>query len=530
MHISPLSLRILAVNVAALLVLVVGLLYTGQYERSLIDNELNALQAEGRLVMAALAQNGVRETEEGVLVLAEDLARHALRDIIDTSRLRILVFDKTGTPLLDSHQLLGPGGIVEMVELDPPKSTWNIALLTKHYTAKALSLLPTRLKLKSYPAAQKKNAGDYPGILPALEGAANKTAWRDQDERLLMTASLPVQKLKNVLGAALLMRDGKTVTNAVTTMQITVLKIFGLALSVTVLLSLYLSEAIVRPIVRLALATKNVRRSLTLKDELPDLSYRGDEIGDLSTAFRDMTFALADRIDSIHHFAADVAHEIKNPLASVQSAVETLARVQDPAQQKQLLDIIRNDVQRMTRLVTDISTASRLDSELRKAERTTFNFTDTVRHVIDTERTNAEQAKKDIIFSAEKGQRIPITGNEVQLAQVVHNLIDNALSFSIEDGKIVILLKTEKNRAFLTVDNEGPHIPEDKMETIFSRFYSERPKTEKFGQHSGLGLSITRQIISLHHGEVFAANLKDADGTPAGVRFTVILPLGASIG
>jgi two-component system sensor histidine kinase ChvG len=515
-YVSPLTRRILAVNVAALLVLALGLLYTGQYERGLIASEIEAVQARGQVYASMLAAAATRPSTPGEPTLAGDLARQMVRGLGVRRDVRILVFNKAGRLALDSRDLQEP--------LAPPSAS------VASVVGRVLDLLPGALEFEAFPAT-----GDgWPGVAGALQGAAQQGIWSDPAGGILLTAALPVQGPKSAIGAVLVIRDGKAIEDATRAVQMTVLRAFAVALVVTVLFSIYLSESIVYPIVRLAVATERVQESLLHRDSIPDLSWRKDEIGDLSRAFRDMTAALETRIDSISRFAADVAHEIKNPLASVKSAVETFPLVRDEAQRNKLLAVMNDDVNRMSRLITDISNASRLDSELARAARRTFDLAALLKDVVAAENARLSETGKTpdgsadkIVLYAEEGRRLPVTGNEIQLSQVVHNLIDNALSFVTAAGKVAISAGLKGDKVYMHVDNAGPPIPEDKLEMVFERFYSERPKSEKFGLHSGLGLSISRQITRMHRGEITAQNLKDKAGVPQGVRFTMILPAGA---
>jgi two-component system, OmpR family, sensor histidine kinase ChvG len=517
---SRITLRILAVNIGALIILAFGLLYTGQYEREMVNAELNSLATEGRLLAAALGGGGVRETLGGEPVLTEDLSRHMLRKLVETDTFRIILFNKTGKLLLDSHQLQGHGGAIQMVELEPPFSTWSLTQKISYGLQRALALLPTRLHFAPYPT-KRGGVETYPGMVGALAGETSVRAWHDAEGHILLTAALPVQNLKNVLGGVLVMRSGKNIEEAVHGIQLTVLKLFLWALLVTLWLSIYLSETIGIPLLRLAVAAEQVERSLLLKGSIPDFSGRNDEIGVLSAALRNMTEALAERIDAIGNFAADVAHEIKNPLASLKSAVETLMVVQDPERQKKLLAIIEDDVNRLNRLITDISSASRLDSEMTRAPKEPVNMTAFLRDVASFEETHLNLQGR---FTLQIEEGLWINGNGTQLGQVMDNLIQNAASFLSPAGKITIAALRQEDKVIIHVDNDGPPIPEKKLEAIFERFYSERPESEKFGLHSGLGLSISRQIIRAHKGAVFARNISNVKGQHQGVRFTIVLP------
>jgi two-component system sensor histidine kinase ChvG len=523
---SPITLRILAVNVGALLVLGLGLLYSGQYEKSLVHSELDTLVAEGQMLSAAFAEGGTRETLEGNPVLVQDLSRHLLRKLVETKRLRVLLFDKTGHLIVDSHQSLGAGGIVQMLELNPPFQSWPLKKQFTYLIERALDILPSRFILPPYPKKTYELQA-YPHLMEAMSGESFSNAWRDIDNHVLLTATMPIQNLKKVLGAAVYMRSGDTIDRAVLEVQFTVLKLFLWVLLATLILSLYLSETIAKPIVMLAATARKLQLSLSFQDSIPDLSYRHDEIGDLSTAFIEMAHALAERIDAISSFAADVAHEIKNPLASVKSAVETLPRIEDPVQRQKLLSVINEDVDRMTRLINDISNASRLDSELVRTEKNLFDMAELLRNIVALE-IEKWNLKEKITLQIPAGKKFWVTGNDVQIAQVICNLLDNAVSFVTPAGTVEVNLHTEGGKVIVYIDNNGIAIPPLKLEAIFERFYSERPTQEKFGLHSGLGLSISRQIIRAHKGSLFASNLKTPTGQHHGVRFTVILPAGAA--
>jgi len=296
-----------------------------------------------------------------------------------------------------------------------------------------------------------------------------------------------------------------------------------------VLLSLYLAGAIGRPIKRLAQAAERLKMGRGRNDEIPDFTGRHDEIGDLSLALREMTSALRDRMDAIERFAADVAHELKNPLSSLSSAVETVGRVSDPAQQRRLLGIIREDVTRLDRLISDISNASRLDAELSRDETqpvelwTLLSTLAEIHRQSNETRKDAARAPVEVKLDVPKG--LVVRGSESRLGQVFQNLISNAVSFSPPGGTVRVAAGRHSMTAKITVEDDGPGIPAGKLEAIFGRFYSERPAGEAFGTHSGLGLSIAKQIVESLGGRIFAENRGDSFGPVKGARFTVQLPL-----
>ncbi len=304
------------------------------------------------------------------------------------------------------------------------------------------------------------------------------------------------------------------------------------ALTVTVLLSIYLAGTIARPIRRLAGAAERVRRGLGREVVIPDFSRRGDEIGDLSSALRDMTSVLWQRMDAIDRFAADVAHEIKNPLSSLRSAVETAARIEDPVKQRRLLAIILEDVQRLDRLISDISDASRLDAELSRHEHAPVALDRMLAALVELHETTATEGAPRLRLSVPAHARqsdFVVPGIEDRLVQVLRNLIANAISFSPPGGTIGLAVQRDQDSVVVTIDDEGPGIPDAKLAAIFDRFYSERPAGEKFGTHSGLGLSISKQIVEAHRGIIRAENRRGPGtgigaGPIIGARFIVRLP------
>jgi len=306
--------------------------------------------------------------------------------------------------------------------------------------------------------------------------------------------------------------------------RVDILKVVAIALSVTILLSLYLASTIARPIRRLAIAAERIRHDRGRKETIPILTHRRDEIGDLAISLKEMTEALWLRMDAIERFAADVAHEIKNPLTSLRSAVETAGRIENPAQREKLMTIIQDDVARLDRLISDISNASRLDAELSRAEFAPVDLGGLLGALVDM-RNAAErddEAKLELEIVSTGG--LEVDGIEDRLVQVFGNIITNANTFSPPGGRIRIALSRHDNWINVTIDDDGPGIPNGKEAAIFDRFYTNRPEGEKFGTHSGLGLSISKQIIDVHDGEINASNRRDGNGGVRGARFVIRLP------
>jgi two-component system sensor histidine kinase ChvG len=538
-HLSPILLRILAVNIMALAILVGSLLYLGRYQDRIIATQLTAMTLQARIIASAVAQDAIVIDEKDESILSPLLARLMVRRLAETTETRTRLFDADDTLLADSRTLLGKTGKIEIEGLpddDRSKAGWGARQIGALFDM--IDFIHERRVYPLYTEESVQRGSQYDIVKRAMTGELTTQVWRGPKGHLVLAAAVPVQHFKRTLGVVMLSRTDADIDKAIYSVRIDILQIFGITLLITLLFSVYLARAIARPIRLLALAAEGLRAGQTQNtgftgtahllnaDAIPDLTGRGDEIGDLSGTLRDLTSALAQRIGAIENFAADVAHEIKNPLTSLRSAVETAERIQDPAAQRKLMFVIRDDVDRLDRLITDISSASRLDAELSRAEMTRIDVGRMLEALVDFYSQPAHEniAPTHVVMAPLKG-RLPVKGVELRLVQVLQNLIDNAISFS-PHGKNVTLAATQEGGAVsIYVDDEGPGIPENKLQAIFDRFYSERPRSEKFGMHSGLGLSIAKQIIEAHRGTITAMNRKDAKGNITGARFAIRLPL-----
>lgn len=517
---SKLTARVLAVNMMALVMLVGGMLYLSSYQERLIENELASLTAEATIFAATLAEAAVVGGVDTTQSLDPDAARQIVRRVYQTTDTRARLFGVDGKLVADSRTLGQPGGLIEVRPLQPPVSKgWFRRIWDATYDWIAEFAGP-RKRWPTYVERQDQRAEDYASVRAAMAGGVGRQIWMHDDGKLMLGVAVPVQRVRQVLGAVLVTRDGINIEGNIQTVREEILKVFAIALGVTIILSLYLAGTITRPIRRLARAAERVQQGRGRKIEIPDMSRRRDEVGELASALRAMTSALWTRIDAIERFAADVAHEIKNPLTSLRSAVETTARITDPAKQRRLMTIILEDVQRLDRLITDISDASRLDAELSRAETGTVDVARMLGMLTDLYKTTLEDTEIKISLSLPPGSALTVPGIEDRLVQVFRNLITNAISFSPPDGSITLRARREGAWVIATVEDDGPGIPAAKLEAIFDRFYTERPAGEKFGTHSGLGLSISKQIITAHRGQIFAEN---REGRP-GARFTVKIP------
>ena len=544
---SPLTLRFLAVNLAAPVLLVLGLLFLDEYQDTLIATELDALHTQGELIAAAIGEGAVvvaktkgrsnaSDNEDDMdfgpstarRAIDPESARQLVRQLSTLAHLRAQLFDRNGTMVADTRLLRGSGGEVQVLDLPPLDEGPVMGLVRKMYEA-SIGRYAYDRNLDPYVEIPKATAGDYSEAAHALEsGEAQSMVRLRGDRQKILSVAVPVQFYKQIVGTVLVSRDGSNVDKRLFAVRGSILGMFAWVLALTVLTSIYLANTIARPVRRLAAAAMQVRMAKNRRYPIPDLTKRSDEIGELSAALREMTESLWQRLDAIEHFAADVAHEIKNPLTSLRSAVETVARVKDPEQQKKLMSIIMEDVSRLDRLISEISDASRLDAELSRAELEPVDVARLVNALAEVQNANDNPAAPKVELQSEEAsgaeKAFIVPGLETRLGQVFRNLISNAVSFSPPAGTIMIRTIRERRHVKITVEDQGPGIPAGKEGDIFNRFYTERPEGEAFGKHSGLGLSISKQIVEAHRGTITAENIIGDDGQVKGARFVVRLP------
>lgn len=532
-RLSPITRRILAINALALGILVTGLLYLGEYRNNLIRAEVDGLAIEAEMFAAALGEGAVTGQSPVTQDIIRETANRIVVRMVESTDTRARLFSLTGDLVADSRRLLHAGREVEIQQLPPPDQGpdfWEQVFAAYDNILDAALGSP---KPEPYNELPRQFAQHYPEVINAMDGRTSTAIRAARADGLVFTVAVPVQRYKQVVGALLVSKTSAGVDSALLEIRLDIIRLFAISLAITTLLSIYLAGTIARPIRMLALAADRVRGSLNRRNRLPDFSNRDDEIGDLAAALSEMTDSLWTRMDAIERFAADVSHEIKNPLTSLKSAVETAARLKDPDQQRRLMAIIQDDVERLDRLITDISNASRLDSELSKGELKELDLGHMLRLLADLQNETRADDAPEIRLHASNAGKLTITGMEDRLMQVFRNLIGNAVSFSPPDACIEIDVHRDPASAIgdaicVMVTDQGPGIPVGREEAIFERFYSERPEGEKFGTHSGLGLSISRQIVAAHGGTLTAENVIGTDRTITGARFVVCLPKAAA--
>jgi two-component system sensor histidine kinase ChvG len=533
--VSPLLRRILLVNALPLVMLVAVLLYLDQYQTGLLQAEVLVLREEAKIYAGALGESAVRLTVSDTPRIDPDIAVPLLHRLTEpTPDAQAKLYGPDGTVIADSRVRPGQSGAVTTEPLPPPVDRGELVGTIGYLYDRLLALLPHQTETPLVVDVTPGAAGidwqpdvkevvklDTPGQSHEMPPYIRRT----RDNRLLVTVAEPVERDGHTVGIVLLTREAREVDASLFAVRMSILALLGLALGLTVLLSWYLSLTIARPIQRLTGAAAAMREGQGRSGSVPKpLLMRRDEIGALAVALSDSAAALWGRMDEIEHFAADVAHEIKNPLTSIQSAIETLRRIEDPAPRQRLLAIIAEDVHRLDRLISDISDASRIDAELSRVATERVDVAPILHMLKELDDATRGADGPRLLIDAPAGANLTVQAVGDRLVQVLRNLIGNAQSFSPPNGRIWLRAREEPKLVVITVEDEGPGIPEARLEHIFDRFYTERPSGELFGQHSGLGLSISRQIVEALRGRIAAENRRGAKGNTIGARFTVQLP------
>jgi two-component system sensor histidine kinase ChvG len=549
---SSLTRRIVSLNLAGLIALVASILYLSQFRAGLIDARAENLLSTGEVIARAIAATGTTETN-GLTIDPDRLLdlkpgetfgpsddalsgldfpinperiAPVLRGLISPTKTRARIYDRDGVLILDSRSLYGRGDVIRF-ELAPP-STGTPGIVDR--ATIAIRTWLNRGDLPLYRELGPENGKGYNEVARALGGIKGSMVRINDRGEVIVSVAVPVQHFRAVNGVLLLSTQGGDIDQMVTAERLAILKIFAVAAVVMIVLSLLLASTIAGPVRRLADSAERVRRRIRTRVEIPDFTGRRDEIGHLSGALRDMTDALYNRIEAIETFAADVAHELKNPLTSLRSAVETLPLARNENSRSRLLAVIEHDVRRLDRLISDISDASRLDAELQRQDEAPVDL----RRLLSTLTSVANETRlgHDVAvearFEGSPRDTFSIPGHDSRLGQVISNLLVNAQSFSLSGGKVRIVCRRVRSEIEIVIDDDGPGIREDALEKIFERFYTDRPH-QGFGQNSGLGLSISKQIIEAHRGRIWAENRSgpvnaDGEATVAGARFVVRLP------
>jgi len=554
---SSLTRRIVVLNLIGLAILVSGILYLNQFRAGLIDAKVQSLLTQGEIIARAIAASAgvdinevqldpekLLETEHSQASDDDDLsnsldftidperAAPILRPLVKPTGSRARIYNRDGALILDSDTFYSRGEVLRY-DLPPPDAEKPDALSRFWQT---VTTRMSQYDLPLYTEIGGNNGKAYPEVATALTGTSVPIVRVNDKGELVVSVAVPIQRMRAVLGVLLLSTRGGDIDNIVAAERWGIVRVSLFAAAVTIVLSIILANTIAGPVQRLSAAAERVRHSVRARAEIPDFTDRTDEIGHLSGALRDMTNALYKRIDAIESFAADVAHELKNPLTSLRSATETLPLARTDESKERLMEIIKHDVKRLDRLISDISDASRLDAELAREDAKTVDMAELLRTTVslfnDIHREDTPEVVLDIAY-APGAWPYRVMGHDSRLSQVIVNLLDNAISFSAPGSRVVVLARRIGHEIQIAVEDEGPGIPEENLERVFERFYTDRPQ-ESFGQNSGLGLNISRQIAVAHGGRLWAENRPpkgvgrgkgDAGvGRSGGARFVMRLP------
>jgi two-component system, OmpR family, sensor histidine kinase ChvG len=543
---SSLTRRIVSLNIAGLLALVASILYLSQFRAGLIDARAQSLLVQAEIIAGAIAASATVQTNTITIdpdrlldlkpgetyagadeyspldfPINPERVAPVLRTLISPTKTRARIYDPNGGLILDSRSLEN----VLRYDLPPPSDKPGLF-------ERAMIAVRTWLNRGDLPLYQEpENGNGYEEVADALKGSKRSMVRVNARGEVIVSVAVPVLRSRTIHGALMLSTQGDDIDQMVSAERLAILKVGGVATVVMIVLSLLLASTIAGPVRRLADSAERVRRRIKTRVEIPDFTRRRDEIGHLSGALRDMTGALYNRIEAIEMFAADVAHELKNPLTSLRSAVETMPLARSDTSRARLLAVIEHDVKRLDRLISDISDASRLDAELQRQDMAPVD----IRRLLTTLTSVANETRlgHDVAVEVRFEGRNPtdtfsVPGHDSRVGQVISNLLSNAQSFSEAGGKVRILCRRLRSQIEIVVDDDGPGIRPDALERIFERFYTDRPH-QGFGQNSGLGLSISKQIIDAHGGRIWAENRpgpigEDGEPTVAGARFVVRLP------
>lgn len=542
--------RILAANLLGLFVLMIGVLYLNQNQTWLVQARVEAMKTQGKMIAAAIASNAQADTgqltldpdtlpesaisrvpfrDDGFaalqLSIKPERVTRILRRLIEPAKVRARIYSRDGTLIVDSSTLLMRGQTTLKEPTDPLS---NKPPPTKNFWTRLQAIIIDK-ELPVYREIGTANGRAYREVRDALGGTTESMLLLNDKRQKIASVAVPIQQMNSVQGVLLLSTQPGDIDEILWNETKVLWTPFLFAILATVLASWLLARTVAEPMSRLSEAAEHVSLSLGGKEVIPKFPGRVDEVGQMADAFQSMTAALYKRIDASEKFAADVAHELKNPLAAARSTADALTFAKTEEQRDQLVEQIQSELKRLNRLITDVSNTSRLDAELARQKMATVDVTDVAKGVagIFKDILSDDTRKVRLVVAASiLSNPFLVRGDEGRLAQVLTNLVDNALSFSPEDGVVTMQVARDHNDVVITVDDNGPGIPEGSFKSIFRRFYSDRPDTDSTrGKNSGLGLSISSDIVRSHQGQISAINrTQPSTGKIEGARFIVRLP------
>jgi two-component system sensor histidine kinase ChvG len=560
--------RILVSNLLGFAILVLGLLYLSATHGWLLEAKRDSLQKQGQIIAAAIGENVRAEAlpnitggdqspepprvpyrDDGFAALEFSLSPERvtpiLNRIIRPTDARARIYDRSGNLVVDTATLLQRGR--SQVARPEPRADPSRPRTRNFWTKLTQWLIDGELPV--YKEIGNANGTAYPEVQKALRGESKAVLLLDDDGEQIVAIAEPIRraKSKTVQGVLFLSTRPGDISGIINEERQVIWTLAAFAFLATLTSSWLLARTVADPMKQLSAAAYQVSRSISARTELPDDPNRQDEVGQMSAAFRSMTAALYRRIEASEKFAADVAHELKNPLAAARSTAESMTYAKTDEQRAELVEQIQSELKRLNRLINDVSNASRLDAELARQKLNPVDLRQVLGQVQSIFSDMLSGQPRTVELTIEPGLvdgDTIVDGHDGRLGQVVTNLIDNAISFSPAGGVVTVRLARRGDLATITVSDQGPGIPEDRLETIFERFYSDRPETDQSrGKNSGLGLSISREIVLAHGGRIFAENIyppaprgtpasanpaRDTTARPVGARFTLELPLSAA--
>lgn len=546
--------RILVSNLIGFFVLLLGILYLGWYHTWLIDAKVDALKIQGKIIADAIASKAKVERERIVfdanelpgqrsssrtyrddgfaaleLSISPEEVTPILRKLIQSTNTRARIYARDGTLIVDTARSLRRWRAA--LRNEPTENTGKAPSTQNFWTRLTRYLFDEPLPV--YQEIGSANGTAYAEVRQALEGNQRSMLLLNDKGEQIVSLAVPIRRFKTVQGVLLLSTRPGEIDEILSEERSVILTLAAIALFASIVTSLLLARTVAGPMRRLSEAAEQASHNIAARTQLPEYANRSDEVGQMAAAFRAMTKALYRRIEASEKFAADVAHELKNPLTAARSIAESLSLAKNEEERRHLVEQIQNELNRLNRLITDVSNASRLDAELARQEMRPVDITTVLRGVVTIFRDilgDDQRQVRLVIEDAPLEGAYIVSGDEGRIGQVLTNLVDNAISFSPKTGTITVRARSTPPHMEIYVEDEGPGIPEDRLEVIFDRFYTDRPDTEaKEGKNSGLGLSISREIIRAHGGQISAENrFEDGSGpddAPLGARFVVKLPL-----
>ena len=495
--------RILFIILLPVLLYPIIIIYFNKYQEILIKSEFAAIERQGLTLTKALA---LAENQYG-LIQNNQISSPALQSLIPKvdygSNIRARLFNIYGNLIADTKASMKYSPFVKVSPLPSVDKDFSLKTYFTDFVFLFSNIISKPLNLPLYVDNREFSLEDFPEVIMALRGENTKVLRQDKSGNLFLSVAIPIKNIRMIRGAVLLSVSGNKIEKELVDLETELFKAFGVILLATITLALYFGRSITNPIVKLSNEADKIAEDKMMKTfNLSEFRFRKDEIGKLARSFFKMTNELQKRIDHIAEFAADVAHELKNPITSVRSASETISKVRSASEQKKLIKVIQNDVERINRLINDISAASRLDSELSRIEMKKIDISNLLETLVDVRSSTVNCNINFLKYSED----MYIFGNENKIAQVFDNLIQNAVSFSTDKQIINIHLEKSSEHVIILVEDSGPGFSNGSLNKVFDRFYTDRPKSEKFGNHSGLGLSISKQIVLAHGGTIEALN------------------------